>query len=92
MSETPILDNLIELSKQVDTNTTDFGMLPIDEEVVYKTVASSVVTAFSAISPENRDVAFITSMINLNVRLFVLQQEKIQLLNTISKLQKKKEF
>lgn len=91
MSKTPVIDNLVTLAKQIDKNSTDFGMIPIDEEVVYKTIASTLVKAFSTISPENRDVAFITSMINQNVKLFILEQEKLQLLNTISRLKKKKE-
>lgn len=82
------LEQLIELARAADAEPTDFGMIEVDEDEVYKTLAIAVYKGFLKASPENKDIVYLASTINLQVKNFVLQQEKMKLLSTISRLQK----
>lgn len=82
------LEQLINLARAADIEPTDFGMIEVDEDEVYKTLAVAVYKGFLKASHENKDIVYLASTINLQVKNFVLQQEKLKLLATIGRLQK----
>jgi hypothetical protein len=83
------LEQLIELARAADNDPVDFGMIEVDEDDIYKSLAIAVYKGFKKAAPETKDIVYLASTINLQVRNFVLAQEKVKLLDTISRLQRK---
>lgn len=89
--DTVTKENLIELAKKSEAmKELDWGMIPIEEDRVYDTIASAVLTNYTKVSPEYKELVIMTSCLALNVQNFVLRQQNEELLRTISKLKDKK--
>lgn len=88
MSNKLTVEQLIELARSADPEPVDFGMIEVDEEEVYRSLTLAVCKGFLKAAPETKDIVYLASTINLQVRNFVLYQEKIKLLATINQLQK----
>jgi hypothetical protein len=84
------LDQLIELARSADHEPIDFGMIEIDEELVYKCIANATVQTFNATTESNRNLILLAGLINLHVKNYVLTMEKSELLNTVYRLTNKK--
>lgn len=91
MTKSITLTQIIELSRAADTEPIDFGMIEIDEDLVYQTIALAAVQSFNKIDPDSRDTVLLAGIINLHVKNYVLNMEKIELHRTISNLSKKLE-
>jgi hypothetical protein len=85
------VDQLIELAKVADDDSFDFGMLEFNEEELYKTVAGAVCKNYMSTAADYRDVIYLSSIINLQVKNFALTCSNAKLLNTISSLKAKLE-
>jgi hypothetical protein len=85
------VDQLIELAKYADEDSFDFGMSDFDEEELYKTVAGAVCKNYMNTSADYRDVIYLSSIINLQVKNFALTYNNTKLLNTICNLKAKLE-
>jgi hypothetical protein len=85
-NEIDTLDLLIELAKSSDLEPIDFGMIKVDEELVYKIIAKATIEGFNKTNEQTKDIVYLASVINLHVKNFVLTQEKIELLTTINSL------
>jgi hypothetical protein len=84
------LDQLVELAKVADGDEYfDFGMLEIDEEHLYKVVAGAVCKNYMNTPADSRDIIYLSSIINLQVKNFALACNNTRLLNTISSLTNK---
>lgn len=90
MSKKITVDQLIELAKVADGEESfDFGMLDFDEEQLYRTVAGAVCKNYLKTSADYRDVIYLSSIINLQVKNFALTYNNAKLLETISNLKVK---
>ena len=88
MSNTVTLDQIIELARIADPEPIDFGMIEIDEDLVYKKIALAALDGFSKTEPATKDVVYLAATINLHVRNYVLNMEKYELHATINRLTK----
>jgi hypothetical protein len=88
LSKPITLDQIIELAKIADPEPIDFGMIEIDEETVYKRVAIATLEGLNKTDPATKDIVYLASFINLHVKNYVLNMEKIELHNTIVRLTK----
>jgi hypothetical protein len=91
LSKSITLSQIIELARIADSEPIDFGMIEIDEEKVYKTIAVAALDAFNRADPETRDIVYLASIINLHVKNYILNMEKLELHRTINRLNKKLE-
>ena len=91
MSKPIALTQVIELAKIADSEPIDFGMIEIDEETVYTRIALAAIDGFNKTEAETRDIVYLASVINLHVKNYVLNMEKIELHNTIVRLTKQLE-
>lgn len=91
LSKSITLSQIIELAKVADSDPIDFGMIEIDEEKVYKTIAVAALDAFNRSDPDTRNIVYLASIINLHVKNYVLNMEKLELHRTISRLTKQLE-
>jgi hypothetical protein len=66
-------------------------MIEIDEEIVYKQIALAALDGFNKTEPATRDIVYLASVINLHVKNYVLNMEKIELHNTVARLTKQLE-
>ena len=80
------LDLLVELARSSDLEPIDFGMINVDEELVFKIIAKATIEGFKKTNEQTKDIVYLASVVNLHVKNFVLTQEKIQLLTTINTL------
>lgn len=84
-------EQLIELAKQAqELQDLDWGMVPISEEAVFDKLADAVITGYANLDGQYRDVILITAILTLTVQTFVLNQQKLELLNTVHTLQSSK--
>ena len=84
-------EQLIELAKQAqELQDLDWGMVPISEEAVFDKLADAVITGYANLDGQYRDVILITAILTLTVQTFVLNQQKLELLNTVHNLQSSK--
>lgn len=84
-------EQLIELAKQAqELQDLDWGMVPISEEAVFDKLADAVITGYASLDGQYRDVILITAILTLTVQTFVLNQQKLELLNTVHNLQSSK--
>ena len=84
-------EQLIELAKQAqELQDLDWGMVPISEEAVFDKLADAVITGYANLDGQYRDVILITAILTLTVQTFVLNQQKLELLNTVHSLQSSK--
>lgn len=82
---------LVELSKQAqELQDLDWGMIPISEDAVFDKLADAVITGYANLDGQYRDVILITAILTLTVQTFVLNQQKLELLNTVHNLQSSK--
>lgn len=82
---------MIDLAKQAqELQDLDWGMVPISEEAVFDKLADAVITGYASLDGQYRDVILITAILTLTVQTFVLNQQKLELLNTIHTLQSSK--
>ena len=88
MSKPITLDQIIELAKIADSEPIDFGMIEIDEELVYKRIALATLEGLNKTDPASKDIVYLASVINLHVKNYVLNMEKQELHATISRLTK----
>lgn len=91
MSNTVTLDQIIELARIADPEPIDFGMIEIDEELVYKKIALAAIDSFNKTEPATKEIVYLAATINLHVRNYVLNMEKYQLHSTIDRLTKQLE-
>jgi hypothetical protein len=82
---------LVELSKQAqELQDLDWGMIPISEDAVFSKLADAVITGYANLDGEYRDVILLTAILTLTVQSFVMNQQRLELLNTIAVLQESK--
>jgi hypothetical protein len=86
LSNTITIDQLIDLAKSADIEPIDFGMIEIDENLVYSRIAHATVSNISSTTSTNKDIILLAGIINLHVKNYVLSMEKSQLLSTIYRL------
>jgi len=82
------LNDIIEIAKKGDGESIDFGMIAIDEDLVYKHLAIAVHDAYKKLDPSTKEIVFLAGIINLQVKNFVLTQQLSEALCTIERLKK----
>ena len=81
-------EQIIELSKNAqEIKDLDWGMIPVEEGLVFSQLADAVLGAYSKVTPEYKDLVMITAILSLTVQTFVLNQQRLELINTITSLQ-----
>jgi hypothetical protein len=69
------LEQLVELAKEVEnTDPIDWGMLQVDEDTVYRLIASQVLELYNT----NDQVTMLASITKLIVENFVLNMKLLQ--------------
>lgn len=85
------IPQLVELAKAVETNNPiDWGELPAKEDELYTIYAKAMYAAYLNTSVETKDITFLTAIISMHVRLYVMSETLAMQSKTISDLQKKK--
>lgn len=83
------VEQLVELAREAESrNPIEWGELPVDENQVYTIFATAMLTAMERISPANKDIIFLGSIVKLQSENFALAQHNKQLLDTIRRLKK----
>lgn len=86
------INQLIELAKQAEnTDQIDWGELPVNEDLVYESIAYAMYNAYQKSSPATRELVLLASIIKVQVENFVLAQLNKQLLHTVTTLRSSKE-
>jgi hypothetical protein len=67
------VDTIVEHAKEVESeDPIDFGMLAVDEDSMFKMIASSMLEHYESLDPENRDLMLLAVSTKLVVENFVL--------------------
>jgi hypothetical protein len=83
------LEQLVSVAREAEvSNPIDWGELPINEELVYKTFALASYNAYQTTDPVDKDLVLLASIIKLQVENFALKQQQFIYMDTISNLQK----
>lgn len=84
-------EQLIDIAKQAqEIKELDWGMIPISEDAVFSKITDAVVSGYGSLSGEYKDLVLLAAVISLSVQTFVLNQQKLELLNTIHNLKESK--
>lgn len=83
------VEQLVELAREAESrNPIEWGEIPVDENQVYTVFAKAMLTAMERVSPANKDLVFLGSIVKLQTENFALAQHNKQLLETIRRLSK----
>jgi hypothetical protein len=82
------LNDIIDIAKNGDGDPIDFGMISIDENLVFQHLALAIYKAYSALDPKLKEAVFLAAILNLQVKNFVLTQQLQESLSTIERLKK----
>ena len=74
-----IIDAIVELAKEVEKgDNVDFGMLTIDEDAAYRTVAIGLLKEHLQVDPAHREVTLLAIATHLVVENLVLNLKLLQ--------------